>query len=127
MIRLLICGSRDWKDYWPIYLELAKRSHEIEVVIEGECRGADRMAAQAARELAIPVLEFPADWNKHGKAAGIIRNREMLDVGKPDEVWAFHEYIDASRGTKHMVELARKNGVPVKLFDRRSEKMKGGV
>jgi hypothetical protein len=47
----------------------------------------------------MPVIAMPADWANHGKAAGPIRNRKMLDL-KPDLVLAFHADLTNSKGTK---------------------------
>ena len=84
-----------------------------DVIIEGDARGADRMAGEIAKELKIPLEVYPADWNQYGKAAGPIRNTQMLKEGKPDKVLAFHDDIDSSKGTAHMVKIALKAGIPV--------------
>lgn len=114
-MRLLICGSRSWTDY-PLILSTLRELHDVEVVIEGDAPGADTLAARAAREFRIPVLPFPADWDRHGRAAGPIRNQEMLDEGHPDLVLAFSEDLNSSRGTADMVAQARRAGVPVRLL-----------
>lgn len=83
---------------------------------EGEARGADRLAAEAARRLGIPshrILRFPAKWGKYGKAAGPIRNQQMLDEGKPTLVLAYHNDLENSKGTKDMVSRAEAAGVTV--------------
>ncbi len=54
---------------------------------------------------------FKADWSKHGKAAGPIRNRRMLEEGKPDLVIA----LQGGKGTASMIALAREAGVRVLL------------
>ena len=115
-MRLLICGSRDWTDEKFIYDQLKKFKNKIDIVIEGEARGADKLAAAAARKLGIPVLPFPADWYKYGKAAGFIRNRQMLKEGNPDGGWAFSDDIEHSIGTKGMVKILCSAGKPVKVF-----------
>jgi hypothetical protein len=85
------------------------------VVITGAAKGADRVADEwcwtRLDDLA-DHAQFPADWDRHGKRAGYIRNREMLDEGKPDFVIAFR-CDGESNGTDMMVELARKAGLPV--------------
>ena len=112
-MRVLVCGSRDWVDYQMIKRELVTRSY-IEVVIEGEAKGADYMGRIAAEALGIPVEPYPADWDKHSIGAGIVRNRQMLEEGKPDMVLAFHDHLfDGSVGTKHMVQIAKEAGVQV--------------
>lgn len=107
--RILICGDRFWADKELIRAALEEFGLEnIECVIEGEAPGADSLAREAAEELGIPVLKFPADWKKFGRAAGPIRNQQMLNEGKPTLVWAFHDHIEASRGTADMVRRANK-------------------
>ena len=59
------------------------------------------------------VESFPAKWDLYGRAAGPIRNQEMLDVGKPSLVVYFHSDLKDSKGTKDMVERATKSGIEV--------------
>lgn len=58
------------------------------------------------------ILPFPAQWTTHGLAAGPIRNQQMLDAGHPTEVWAFHDRLTHSIGTRDMVNRAMKAGLP---------------
>jgi hypothetical protein len=120
-VRLLVCGSRDWTDGEMIFRELSALP-DVEVVIEGEAPGADSLARRAAEQLGIPVLPFPADWEKHGRAAGPLRNQLMLDGGKPDLVLAFSEDLNSSRGTADTVARARRAGIPVRLFSHAGER-----
>ena len=117
MIRLLVTGSRDWSDYLIVLRELTllHQAEGVEVVIHGNCRGADKLAGRAAKELRIPVLVFPAKWDEHGKAAGPIRNQQMLDEGYPDYVLALHDHFEESKGTKDMVERTQHAGLPARL------------
>ncbi len=69
----------------------------------------------------IEALEFKADWLKEGRAAGPIRNKKMLVEGKPDLVVAFHNDIDASKGTKNMLKQAQKAGIATRLFTEEGE------
>lgn len=85
-----------------------------DVVIHGAARGADRIAGRLALTYGLKVIDFPADWMGHGKAAGPIRNKLMLDVGRPTEVWAFKADFDETLsrgGTENMVRIAREAGV----------------
>jgi len=85
----------------------------IEVVIEGEAPGADTLAKEWAEEREIIIMPFPANWKKYGRSAGPIRNRQMLDEGKPDMVVAFPSvYLHDTKGTKDMVKVARKRHIP---------------
>lgn len=85
-------------------------------IIEGDARGADTQAGEIAWLHNFDLKIYPADWNKHGKAAGPIRNQQMLDEGKPDIVLAFHDDIENSKGTKDMVKRATKAGIPVQVI-----------
>jgi hypothetical protein len=114
-MRLLVCGSRDWTDRVLIRSTLASLA-EVDVVIHGAAPGADRLAGEVARELGIPVLAFPADWDKHGRAAGPIRNAQMLREGRPHLILAFHDALEHSRGTRDMVAKAKRAGRPVRLI-----------
>lgn len=68
------------------------------------------------------MIEFPALWDKHGRAAGPIRNTQMLDEGRPDLVLAFHRDLSESKGTRNMVEQSVKANLPVIHYDGYSEK-----
>lgn len=114
-MKVLVCGDRNWDDRVKVFFRLSKLP-EGSVVLNGDCRGADRIAAEVARELGcFTVIDFPANWERHGRAAGPIRNREMLDQ-KPDLVIAFHPDLSKSRGTADTVREARKRGIPVEVI-----------
>ena len=115
-LRIIFCGSRDWEDqsYILTVMQALKDNLGEFVVIEGEARGADKMARWVAENMCyLPVVGYPANWELFGKAAGPIRNEQMLRDGKADAVVAFHDDLASSKGTKHMVEFARMMGKPV--------------
>ena len=85
------------------------------MLIQGGARCADLMAAEIAREFGWPVVQIDANWNFYHKAARPVRNGWMLAL-EPDICLAFHEDITNSKGTKDMMERARKAGVPVELI-----------
>ena len=116
-MRLLICGSRTWLDWKAIEREILKRRKEIDVIIHGGARGADSAAGMIGHRLSIKVIVFQAQWDKLGRSAGPKRNQQMLDEGKPDEVWAFSQDLKNSRGTKDMVHRATRAGIPYKVFN----------
>lgn len=68
------------------------------------------LADEIARGYALTVRLFPADWEQHGRSAGILRNNDMLDTN-PDLVIAFWD--GKSRGTWHTINEARRRGIPV--------------
>lgn len=111
-MKVLICGSRGWKDPAPIemiilgYLTMAEESGDVLTVIHGDAPGADKLAARIAKRWGARVIPEPADWDRYGKAAGPIRNRKMLELHNPDVVYAFRS-TGKSNGTDNMVEQAR--------------------
>lgn len=113
--RVLICGDRNWSDVNLILsgIRRVQKWREIDVIIHGGARGADSIAGQVAESLNIPTEVYQPDWDTHGKRAGILRNQEMLDEGKPDLILAFHDDLEHSKGTGHMVKIARQIPVPV--------------
>lgn len=83
------------------------------VLLHGDCpRGADALADTWKNAVGITVEPHPADWDKFGKGAGPIRNREMVREA-PDLVIAFSDDLEASRGTKDCVEEAERSGIPI--------------
>lgn len=67
-------------------------------------------------DMPVALLKFPAQWSAWGSKAGYIRNRQMLEEGKPDVVWAFVDKpLPSSRGTAMMCKIAREAGVPVNV------------
>lgn len=112
-MRALVCGDRNWTN--RARLDWVLGIMNVTAVIEGEAKGADTMAREWADAHQTLVHPFPADWAKYGKSAGPVRNREMLSIGKPERVIAFHNDIKNSKGTANMIEQAKRSGVPVVL------------
>lgn len=113
-MRVLVCGDRDWVGYVAITKRLCLLDQTDTTIIHGGCRGADQIAGVVAERLNMDAEEYPAQWTKHGRAAGPIRNQQMLDTGI-DLVLAFHGNIIESKGTKDMVTRAEKAGVEVEI------------
>ena len=114
-MKILVCGDRNWIQRMPIRYALYGMPKGT-IIINGACRGADKTSSVVARHLGFECREYPADWEKHGRAAGPIRNREMLDKESPDLVIAFHSNIFHSKGTRDMCRCARDAGIPVILI-----------
>lgn len=110
-MKVLVCGGRDYSDDKGLrtVLDAMHKTLSFSVLIHGAARGADQLAANWASSRGIPLQSFPADWQKHGRAAGPIRNEQMLRDARPDMVIAF----PGGRGTAHMVRIAREAGVKV--------------
>lgn len=117
--RILITGDRDWNNDTTLARVLKLHLQpERDFIIHGDARGADRMGAYIAQGLDVPkdrILAYPADWNRYHKAAGPIRNQQMLTEGKPTLVLAFHDHIQESKGTRDMIKRALFAKLPVYL------------
>lgn len=110
-MKVLVCGGRDYADVDRVKqaLDETHAKRPITWLVHGGARGADTIAGKWALLRGIPTSEHFADWAKHGRAAGPIRNQQMLDAEKPDLVIAF----PGGRGTANMVRLAKQAGVEV--------------
>lgn len=116
-VRILVTGDRRWTDRNRIaqilrmYL-LAEAKGTVWMDV-GDCSGADRLAAAVATEIGVlSVSVHAADWDRLGKAAGPMRNKRMLQA-LPDIVFAFHDDLAGSRGTRDVIEQARRRGLRV--------------
>ena len=116
MFRVIIAGSRDFADYEHLsqtmdrLLSNVMKTEDI-VIICGKARGADTLGDRYAKEHGLEVQYFPAEWKKHGKSAGYIRNTEMAK--NADALVAFWD--KKSRGTKHMIETAKTYGLKIRV------------
>lgn len=136
-MRILVCGGRDFANVaelpWNMpgddperlrvereyefgwqwlenhILDLEDSIYGELIIITGMATGADTLGYDFGKNYADKVLEFPADWNTYGRKAGPIRNKQMLEEGKPDLIVAF----PGGRGTAHMVRIAKEAGVKV--------------
>lgn len=107
-MRVLVCGGRDYRNPQAVYSALDALDG-VTCIIEGGAQGADCYAAEWADKTGTPHMQFNADWKAYRRAAGPIRNKRMLDEGKPDLVLAF----PGGRGTANMISQAQKAGVKV--------------
>jgi hypothetical protein len=124
-MRLLVCGSRTWTDWTTLASHIeaivnARPAREAIVLIHGDAPGADQQAGKLARIHGWMLQVYPATWQRDGRAAGPRRNVRMLRDGEPHLVLAFVDKpLDQSRGTAHMVGIARHAGIPVQIIERR--------
>lgn len=134
-MRVLVCGGRQFSDR-TLFMEaieehVGKKSIHYDpddnwlpldvTIIAGDAKGADKMAIDWAVVNHCDFQEYLADWKTHGRAAGPIRNQQMLDEGAPDKVMAF----PGGRGTADMVRKARAANLEViEILPRESAKGK---
>lgn len=102
-------GGRFYDDANEIELQLMCMPPDA-VLVHGACSGADTLAARTWEDWGGKTESHPADWTQHGKAAGPLRNQEMVDSGI-DFLVAF----PGGRGTADMVRRAEAAGVPVRM------------
>lgn len=118
MRKVLVTGDRNWTDEHLIetVLLMEKDLYKDDLqVCHGAARGADAITGNVCAKHGITVIAFPADWGRYGRAAGPIRNRQMLDEFKPDIVYAFHDHLEKSKGTRDMVKIARSHCVKTEI------------
>ena len=116
---IIVTGDRNWTDY-PFILDVIRCWHSglhIDLLVHGACRGAEVLCGRAAESLGIRCEANPADWDKLGRSAGPQRNRMML-YKHPEcrVVLAFHDRIEASKGTKDMIKVSAHTGRSVYLY-----------
>ena len=120
-MRILVCGGRDFKDYnlvTEVLDKITMPNNELLpdpnlVLIHGCYDGADMLGDRWAVNNYVQIEEYPADWDQFGRAAGPIRNRQMLKEGKPDLVVAF----PGGDGTADMVKISKKAEIEVREIE----------
>ena len=106
MIKLAIVGSRGFNDYKKLNEVVLPAKNKISLIISGGAKGADSLAERFAKENNIPTQIILPDWETHGKSAGFLRNKEIVEAA--DIVLAFWD--GKSKGTQHSFKLAEKLG-----------------
>jgi hypothetical protein len=100
--KVIIAGSRHFTDFEFVrktvddFLVIA--GIEVEEIVSGGARGIDALGERYAREHDYPLKRFPADWERYGRAAGSIRNKQMAEYA--DVLIAFSS---GGKGTKNMI------------------------
>ncbi len=114
MIKVIIAGGRNFDDFNKLCQVCEEFLHDqinIEIV-SGAYKGADLLGERYAAERNYQIRQFPADWRRYGKSAGLKRNTEMAAYA--NVLIAFWD--GESKGTKHMIELATQAGLKVKVI-----------
>lgn len=111
-VTVLVCGGRDYTDQEHIWavLDDIHETTPIAWILHGGASGADTLAGRWAQARGVSCRVFYADWQTHGRVAGMRRNQRMLDEGRPDLVVAF----PGGRGTRDMIQRAYAAGVPIR-------------
>lgn len=129
-IRIIVAGGRDFDDYTMLrstihnlLFALIDRYDDLEKsnirFISGSARGADSLGEKYANNYGYNLSRFPADWDNLGKSAGYIRNKQMAEFAIDDNsIGILLAFWDGkSKGTKHMIDLAKKNDLEVIIIE----------
>lgn len=115
--KVIVAGGRDFNDYILLsqtldhLLSEVNQTRLIEIVY-GKAKGADTLGEHYAHQCGYAVKEFPADWDNLGKSAGYIRNKQMAQYA--DAAVCF--WNGESKGTQHMINLAREYSLALKVI-----------
>jgi len=113
MMKTIIAGSRHCTD--PKILEAAIELCPFEVtsVVSGTAPGADTLGEEYARANNLLLYCFPANWKKHGRAAGMIRNAEMSHNAEA----LIALWDGKSKGTANMIKHAKKQKLKIFVYN----------
>lgn len=106
-LTIAVTGGRNFNRKTVVWRTLDRLRPSLVVV--GDASGADSLVRQWARSTGTPVQIFEADWKRYGRRAGPIRNRTMLEVGRPDMLLV----CPGGAGTRNCEALAKQAGIPV--------------
>jgi len=109
-MKLAVVGSRSFSDK-TMLTNILDQQQNISCIISGGARGVDTLAEQWARSKNVETKIFLPDWLSYGRAAGPIRNRNIIEAC--DECVAFWD--GESPGTRSSIELCNKLGKPIKI------------
>ena len=113
-MRVAIIGSRSFTDYelFKLKCDTILSSADSITIISGGAKGTDRLTERYAAEKHIPILIYKANWDLHGRSAGMKRNNQMLnDCTHVIAFWDSH-----SPGTLHMINQSRTSGKKIRVI-----------
>lgn len=126
LTRIIIAGSREFNNYDLLCKKCALiPSIEGEVeIISGHARGADTLGERFAKEHKVPLKIMPAEWNKYGKRAGIMRNAQMaIYASKADNGYLVAFKNGNTPGTMNMIETAQRYGLTIYIVETQNNKV----
>ncbi len=109
-MKVAIVGCRKDRNY-PLDKIIENIPKNCSMIISGGAVGIDSLAEKAAKEIGVPTMIFKPDYDKHGRGAPLIRNKEIAD--NCDMLIAFWDF--SSKGTAHVIDYCTKNAVPFKI------------
>lgn len=115
--KVIIAGSRTFQDLSLLTRKCdrvlsSRLDTDNIVIVSGTANGADVLGEVYAKNRGFNVMRFPADWTKHGRRAGYIRNEQILAIA--DAVIVFWD--GSSKGSKHMMAISDEKGIPLRVI-----------
>lgn len=111
-MKVIIAGGRDITDYNLVFKAYIASGYTATEIVSGGARGVDTLGEQLAKSTSIALKVFPADWDRHGKRAGHIRNAQMADYA--DALIAIWDGV--SKGTGNMIQQAQRKKLQVFVY-----------
>lgn len=113
-MRVAIVGSRGYVSTIEMFksLDALRAKLDITHIITGGARGVDTLAEKYGRERGIEVTIIKPEWDKYGKAAGFVRNEEIMNNSEVAVIF----WDGISRGTEHALAYAKAQRVLIYLF-----------
>src|SRR3990172_8053797 len=108
-MKVIIAGSRSITSFDAVLNAIQCAQMDITEVVSGGAKGVDTLGERWAMKNTVPIKRFLPDWAQFGKSAGPRRNEQMAQYA--DGLIAVWD--GKSRGTAHMIERARKEGLEV--------------
>lgn len=111
-MKTIIAGSRVGFKYNDVVQAVAECGWTVTSVVSGTAMGVDTLGEWFAVKNQLPLKKYPADWTMWGKSAGYKRNEVMAKNAEA----LIALWDGGSRGTKHMIDIAQKAGLPVYIY-----------
>ena len=118
--KIIVCGGRHFENYTLLetimknYLDENSLDPTDVEIVSGHCQGADMLGERYAEEHGCALTVFRAEWKKYGKAAGPIRNKQMVDyIANAEKKTVIAFVSENTRGTQNTVSYAKRAGIPV--------------
>lgn len=122
-MKIAVVGSRNFCDMQLVrymveeYFLPSSGQAPYNVLVSGSARGVDSCAEETAKSIGAEVEIYIPEWDRLGKSAGFIRNRQIIDAA--DMVLAFWD--GESKGTKNSIDLAVAAKKPINIYIRRAK------
>ena len=115
--RVIVCGSRDFTDKETCFgvLDAFLADKPDAEIVSGHARGADAFGEEYARARGLALTVFAAEWGRYGRAAGPLRNAQMLAYAMEETPCVVAFWDGKSAGTAHMARLAEEKGAEVQI------------